>query len=70
MESKDLSFEKELSRIEEINNLLSAGNISLNDSVALYEEAAEHLQNCRKLLDNAELKIATISKKLHDSQEN
>ena len=69
MEYSLLSFENELSRIEEINTILSNGNISLDDSVKLYEEAAERIQHCKKLLDEAELKITTISAKLNSPEE-
>lgn len=69
MEIKELSFEKELSRIDEINSMLSNGNLSLDESVKLYEEAASRIQHCRKLLDEAELKITTISSQIHETRE-
>ncbi len=64
MEYKFLSFEEELSRIDEINSLLSAGNVTLEQSVHLYEEASERIQHCKKLLDEAELKITALSSNL------
>ena len=60
MEYKILSFEEELSRIDEINSLLSAGNVTLEQSIHLYEEASERIQHCKKLLDEAELKITAL----------
>ena len=45
MEYKILSFEEELSRIDEINSLLSAGNVTLEQSIHLYEEASERIQH-------------------------
>ncbi len=56
-----LSFEEELSRIDEINTKLSAGNVTLEESVHLYEEASERIQHCKKLLNEAELKITSLS---------
>lgn len=64
MEYKFLSFEEELSRIDEINSLLSAGNVTLEQSVHLYEEASKRIQHCKKLLDEAELKITALSSNL------
>lgn len=64
MEYKILSFEEELSRIDEINSLLSAGNVTLEQSIHLYEEASERIQHCKKLLDEAELKITALSSNL------
>ena len=64
MEYKILSVEEELSRIDEINSLLSAGNVTLEQSIHLYEEASERIQHCKKLLDEAELKITALSSNL------
>ena len=64
MEYKILSFEEELSRIDEINSLLSAGNVTLEQSIHLYEEASERIKKKKKLLDEAELKITALSSNL------
>ena len=64
-----LSFEEELKRIDEINSLLSAGNISLDDAINLYEEASERIQHSKQLLNEAELKITELSSALESGDE-
>ena len=64
-----LSFEEELKRIDEINSLLSAGNISLDDAINLYEEASERIKHCKQLLNEAELKITELSSALESGDE-
>ena len=63
------SFEEELRRIDEINSLLSAGNISLDESIKFYEEASERIQHCKQLLNEAELKITALSSALESKEE-
>jgi len=60
--SKKTTFEDNLYRISEISGILSSGDIELDEAVALYKEATELAVKCRKMLADAELKIARISK--------
>ena len=55
-------FEDNLDRINEISRILSSGEVSLEESVELYKEASELALTCRKMLDEAELRIAKISR--------
>ena len=52
-----ITFEQDLTRIEDIVNQLSAGTVGLNDAVALYEESVARLRHARDLLDKAELAL-------------
>lgn len=61
MNSKQV-FEDGINRINEISRILSSGEVSLEESVELYKEAAGLAAACRKMLDEAELKIARISR--------
>lgn len=61
MSSKQV-FEDGINRINEISRILSSGEVSLEESVELYKEAAELAAACRKMLDEAELRIARISR--------
>ncbi|MBP1554462.1 MAG: exodeoxyribonuclease VII small subunit, partial [Oscillospiraceae bacterium] len=45
------------------------GEVSLEESVELYKEAADIAAACRKLLDEAELKIAKISRDFSSVEE-
>ena len=60
--SNKQTFEDNLGRINEISRLLSSGEVALDESVELYKEATDLALACRKLLDEAELRIARISR--------
>ncbi|MFC1906089.1 exodeoxyribonuclease VII small subunit [Chloroflexota bacterium] len=65
MDTKDPSFEELLNRLEDVASKLAAGGLSLNESLALFEEGMQLSKKCNELLDSAELKI----QKLKDSFE-
>ena len=54
MEQQKLSFEDALKRIEEIVRGLEKGDVSLNDSMALFEEGTGLIRQCGEMLDAAE----------------
>ena len=56
-----MTFEKSVSRLDEIIKLLSDGETSLEDSLKLYSEGAKLIGACQKQLDNARLKIEQLS---------
>lgn len=56
-----MSYEESLKRLEEIVAKLEDGNLSLEDSLKLYEEGAVLSEKCRKMLSEAKLKIANIN---------
>ena len=60
--TKDNSFEKSYKRLEEILEKINIGEISLEDSIKLYEEADMLINNCNKKIDTAEQKITTLMK--------
>lgn len=68
MKYEILSFEQELSRIDEISSKLAKGNLPLQESIDLYEEAVERLQHGKKLLNDAELKVLRISSKNEEEE--
>ncbi len=59
--SNKKTFESNLQRINEISVLLQSGQISLDESVRLYKEACELTEKCRKMLNEAELKIIELN---------
>lgn len=61
-ENQDLSFEKAYERLEMILEKLNSGEIPLDDSVRLYEEADLLMIHCQKKLTSAEQKIQTLIK--------
>ncbi len=61
---KENSFENSFKRLEEISNLLESGDVSLEDSIKLYEEGIILAKNCYSLLKEAEIKITELKKQL------
>jgi len=55
-------FEGALSRLDEIVAALEAGELSLEQSIALYTEGVEIAGLCNRKLTEAEGKIAILSK--------
>ncbi|MGN1329698.1 MAG: exodeoxyribonuclease VII small subunit [Eubacterium sp.] len=59
---KEMTYEKAMSRLEEIVSLLENGEISLDDSMKLFEEGTNLTALCSKKLNEAEQKITLLSK--------
>ena len=57
---KDMKFEESLAKLSEINEKLSAEDISLEDSVKLFKEGVELTKFCQKKLDEAKQEIEQI----------
>jgi len=57
----NLSFEEAYARLEEIVARLEAGELSLDESLALYEEGQRIAQHCGALLDAAELRVEQVN---------
>lgn len=59
---KTLTFEAASARLEEIVKMLEKGNLSLDESLSLYEEGVGLVRFCNGALENAERKIKVLSK--------
>ena len=57
---KEMKFEEGLNKLAEINEKLSAEDISLEDSVKLFKEGIELTKLCQKKLDDAKQEIEQI----------
>ncbi|MEM1282892.1 MAG: exodeoxyribonuclease VII small subunit, partial [Chlamydiota bacterium] len=58
----EINFEKAFVRLEEILEKLNSGNISLDDSLKMYEEADKLITTCGKKLTDAERKVEKLIK--------
>ena len=58
----DLSFEQALKRLEEIVKQMEQGNVSLEESLNLFEEGTALAAGCAAQLDAAELKVVRLMK--------
>mgnify|MGYP003393598532 CR=1 FL=1 len=61
-EIENIKFESAVKRLEEIVNKLEAGDLSLDDSIKLFEEGIRLYQVCIKRLDEAEKKVEILLK--------
>ena len=55
-----MTFEESLKQLEEITKKLEIGNISLDESVKLFEEGSRLKKHCESLLKEAQLKVEKI----------
>lgn len=59
---KTVEFEQAVLRLEEIVKSLEEETVSLEESLALFEEGKKLVKVCREKLEDAEVKIKTLSK--------
>jgi exodeoxyribonuclease VII small subunit len=59
-EIEGLSFEDSYARLEAVIQKLEAGELSLDESVALYEEGMRLAQHCGHKLDDAEIRVTQL----------
>ena len=57
-----MTFEEAYERLEQILEKMNSEAVSLDDSLALYEEADELIGSCQKRLSEAEQKIEVLLK--------
>ncbi len=63
-DKETIDFEKALTRLQEISELLEQKEVSLDESIKLYEEGIELAKQCYDVLNDAELKISTLQEEL------
>ena len=66
---KNMKYESALKRLEEITEKLDSGNLTLDESLKLFEEATELTAFCNSYLENAKLKITELTQKKDDEDE-
>lgn len=60
--SKDLTFESAMKRLDEIVNALEKNEVSLDESIKLFEEGTKLTAFCSKMLEEAHQKITELTK--------
>lgn len=55
-----VSFEKQITELEAIVKALESGDISLDESLALFEKGVKLTKSCQKMLDEAEKKVSVL----------
>lgn len=56
------TFEENMNRLEELVSLLEKGDAPLGESLALFEEGAKLVNQCRRELTAAEQKVVKLTK--------
>lgn len=62
MAKKSITFEESMKRLDEIVSALESGEVSLEESLKLFEEGTKLSVKCTELLDTAELKVTALMK--------
>ncbi len=61
MSQKNLSFEENMQRLEQIVRAMERGDVPLEESLKLFQEGTELVRCCGKLLDDAQLQVKKIT---------
>ncbi len=69
MPKKAPTFEELFEELEATVEKLEAGNLTLDESLALYERGMQLAKLCGERLDHAELRIRELSPSLRDETE-
>ena len=64
------NFEDKLKRLEEISDILENEEVSMNDSIKLFEEGVSLSKECMLSLKREELKINELKEKFDEVKEN
>jgi len=59
----EFDFENAMKRLEEIVNELDKGDLSLDDSLKIFEEGIELSKKCSNKLNQAEKKLKSLTQK-------
>lgn len=70
MSKKNKNFEDSLKRLQEISELLENDNVSLEESIKLYEEGIKLSKECFSTLEKAELKVEELNSDLDEQLQN
>ncbi|MHC1600220.1 MAG: exodeoxyribonuclease VII small subunit [Candidatus Methanospirareceae archaeon] len=62
-EGEEITFEDAMKRLEEIVETLGGGNLSLEDSLKMFQEGMELCKICNEKLDEAEYKVEKLMEK-------
>jgi len=59
---KSQNFEQAMKRLEEISQTLESGDVSLEDSIKLYQEGTKLIEFCQGKLDEAQKMVQKLSR--------
>ncbi len=59
--AKNINFEEKLIKLEEISRKMEVGEISLEDSIASYEQAMKIIKECENYISDAKIRIEKVT---------
>ena len=59
-QSKELTFEEALERLEQLSNELESGELKLEDAIKKYEEGVKLYARCQEVLAKAEKRVQML----------
>jgi exodeoxyribonuclease VII small subunit len=65
---QDVTFEDAFGELDRIVERLEAGELTLEESVSLYERGQALVHQCQQRLDQAELRISQLGDSVQESQ--
>ena len=60
MNRNNKTFEESMARLEQIVRVMERGDVALEESLKLFQEGTTLVQNCQKLLDDAQFQVKKI----------
>ena len=60
MNQNNKTFEENMQRLEQIVRAMERGDVALEESLKLFQEGTQLVQQCSKLLDDAQLQIRQV----------
>lgn len=60
MNRQNATFEESMQRLEQIVRAMERGDVSLDESLKLFQEGTELVRSCNQLLDDAQLQVKKI----------
>ena len=66
---ENMTFEKAIERIGQINSLISSGEATLDESLELFKEATGLISYCNKRLQEAKLTVEECRKELSPDEQ-
>lgn len=66
--SKNTSFEKSVQELDDIVAKMESGDLSLDESLELFEKGIKLTRSCQKTLDEAEKKIEKLMARVDNNE--
>lgn len=67
---EDLTYEQAMEKLQKIVTSLESGDVTLEESIKLYEEAFQLAQICSRKLEDAKQKVIKIDEFLKEKSNN